>query len=113
MVTKLTISILALGISFAASADLTNIGSYDQQGIYQPGYTNYAHAKERAFGKATPQTDSKQQANIGYAEPNYVNYRAKHSSKGPTLTRQQQLTNIGQYRHGAYEPSYLNRSGNN
>ncbi|MDO6498698.1 hypothetical protein [Photobacterium sanguinicancri] len=111
MFIKSAIASLVLSVSFFAQADLQNnlhnIGNFDANGIYQPGYTNYNHARDRSSGIASDHHSINHQASTGVIEPNYVNYPIKNrtakiaSSKDP-------LAQIGSYKNGVYEPGYLN-----
>ncbi len=119
-VMKTYISLLSLVascfiISFSAFADLKDIGRQNINGIYEPGYVNYQHARERS---STPNQGSNLY-DIGYKnasghyEPNYVNYPAPEKSIAVNKTDIEQLSEIGNYnQHGVYEPGYLNHKYN-
>ncbi|MGF1731036.1 hypothetical protein [Photobacterium kasasachensis] len=102
----------SLLISLPAFADLRDIGRYDSKGLYEPGYVNYQHARERS---STPNEDSNHLDKIGFInssghyEPNYVNYPSPKSQNGHNKTELELLTEKGHYnQNGIYEPGYVN-----
>lgn len=103
----------SLLISLPAFADLKDIGRVDANGIYEPGYVNYKHARDRS---STPHKGSTLYE-IGFMnpagnyEPNYVNYPTPKSKKSAVKkTESEQLAEIGHYNQGVYEPNYVNYS---
>jgi len=101
----------SLLISLPAFADLKDIGRYDANGLYEPGYVSYQHARERS---STPNQGSNLYE-IGYKnasghyEPNYVNYPSPESESADNKTELERLSDIGHYdRKGVYEPGYVN-----
>ncbi|MGF1691036.1 hypothetical protein [Photobacterium kagoshimensis] len=107
MFSKTVIATLALGFSFFVQADLQNIGHFTANGTYQPGYANYSHARERSSGVASEPLSINHQARTGAIEPNYVNYPIQTRTHR-TATSGDQLSKIGNYKNGIYEPGYLN-----
>ncbi|PSW05203.1 hypothetical protein [Photobacterium lipolyticum] len=101
----------SLLISLPAFADLKDIGRQDANGLYEPGYVNYQHARERS---STPNQGSNL-FEIGYKnasshyEPSYVNYRAPERKPADSKTKLEQLSDIGHFNNqGIYEPGYVN-----
>ncbi|KMV31860.1 hypothetical protein L4D00_13105 [Photobacterium swingsii] len=107
MFIKPVLAALTLSCSFIAQADLQNIGNFSAEGIYQPGYTNYSHARERSRNTASTQLSINHQAKTGVIEPNYVNYPIETRAHR-TASTNDQLSKIGSYNNGVYEPGYLN-----
>ncbi|MDO6542212.1 hypothetical protein [Photobacterium sanguinicancri] len=107
MFIKTALAVLTLACSFIAEADLQNIGHFNANGIYQPGYTNYNHARERSTDTASKPLSINHQARTGAIEPNYVNYPIDTRTHR-TASTGDQLSKIGNYKNGIYEPGYLN-----
>ncbi|EAS41808.1 hypothetical protein C9J48_15360 [Photobacterium profundum] len=93
-------------ISLPAFADLKDIGRYDANGLYEPGYVNYKHARERS---STLNQGSNLYEISGHYEPNYVNYPSPESKNVDNKTDLERLSDMGYYnKNGIYEPGYVN-----
>lgn len=98
-------------ISIPAFADLKDIGRYDANGLYEPGYVNYKHAREHSStlnqGSNLYEIGFKNAS--GHYEPNYVNYPSPESKNVDNKTELERLSDMGYYnKNGIYEPGYVN-----